>query len=89
MSTVTSLSSCMCNAMVNMTRRCNEVADRNTPERKDWGFSFLVTNEIDALRIAYAYRENPYGVRVEHCPNVDRFMITIWNDRAKAMGLDV
>lgn len=74
---------------LNMTTRCNQVVDLNTHEMKDWGFSFLVDSEIDALRIAYAYRNNPNGVKVEHCPNVSRFMVTVWNEKAKAMGCDV
>lgn len=74
---------------LNMTARCNQVADINTPEMKDWGFSFSVDSEIDALRIAYAYRNNPHGVKVEHCPAVAQFMVRIWNDKAKAMGCDV
>jgi hypothetical protein len=56
---------------------------------KDWGFSFMTITEIDALRIAYAYRNNPHGVKVEHCPAVDSFMVTVWNEKAKAMGIDV
>ena len=74
---------------IEMTKVCNAVAGKLKPEMKDWGFSFMTITEIDALRIAYAYRNNPHGVQVEHCPAVDSFMVTVWNDKAKAMGIDV
>ena len=74
---------------INMTKLCNATANSYTLEMKDWGFSFMVDSELDALRIAYAYRYNPHGVRVEHCPSVAQFMVTIWNDKAKEMGIDV
>ena len=70
---------------IDMTTRCNQVAALNTPEMKDWGFSFLVDSELDALQIAYAYRNNAHGVKVDHCPAVAQFMVTVWNDKAKAM----
>lgn len=74
---------------LNMTTICRKSAEERKPEMKDWGFSFMAETEIDALRIAYAYRNNPHGVKVEHCPNVSQFMVTVWNDKAKAMGCDV
>lgn len=73
---------------INMTKQCNEVVNRNRPEMKDWGFSFLVESELDAHRIAYAYRDAPHGVKVEHCPAVAYFMVTVFNATAKAAGID-
>jgi len=74
---------------LNMTTICRKETETRKPEMKDWGFSFMTETELAALRIAYAYRGNPHGVKVEHCPAVKQFMVTIWNDRAKAMGCDV
>ena len=74
---------------LNMTTICRTAAEAQKPEMKDWGFSFMADSELDALRIAYAYRNNPHGVKVEHCPAVEQFMVTVWNASAKAMGLDV
>lgn len=74
---------------IEITKVCNAAASRLKPEMKDWGFSFMAKTEIDALRIAYAYRNSKHGTKVEHCPAVDSFMVTVWNDKAKAMGIDV
>lgn len=73
---------------LNITTICNSAIGSQKPEMKDWGFSFMATAEIDALRIAYAYRNSPHGVKVEHCPNVEQYMVTIFNERANAMGID-
>ena len=59
------------------------------PQVKDWGFSYLVASELEALRLAYAHRKSPHGVKVEHCPAVAQYMVTVWNERAKAMGCDI
>ena len=74
---------------LNITRICNRETEKLKPDMKDWGFSFMASSEIQALRIAYSYRNNPHGVKMEHCPAVGQFMVTVWNDKAKAMGLDV
>lgn len=74
---------------LNITTICRQAAETRKPEMKDWGFSFMADSELDALRVAYAYRNNPSGVKVEHCPAVGQFMVTVWNERAKAMGCDV
>lgn len=73
----------------NITTTCRRAAESRQPERKGWGFSFMADDELDAMRIAYAYRNSPHGVKVEHCPAVSRYMVTVWNDRAQAMGCDV
>ena len=71
-----------------MTKICNAALAGKKPTMKDWGFSFMADTELEALRIAYAYRHNPHGVEVKHCPPVDQFMITIFNEKAKAMGIN-
>ena len=73
--------------METMTKRCNRVVNQLKPEIKDWGFCFTVPAELDALRIAYAYRHAPNGVKVEEIRN--GYLVTVWNDGAKAMGCDV
>lgn len=75
--------------VINMTTVCSKAAEGRKIEVKDWGFSYMADCELDALRIAYAYRNNPHGVKVEHCPSVDKYMVTIWNDKAKSIGCDV
>lgn len=72
---------------INITSQCSKVI-RGAPEMKDWGFSFMLDNELDALRVAYLYREAPHGVKAEHCPNVGKFMVTVFNETAKAAGID-
>lgn len=74
---------------INITTICRKATAGQNPEMKDWGFSFMADTEIDALRIAYSYRNSPNGVKAEHCPAVGKFMVTVWNDKAKAMGIDV
>ena len=74
---------------LNMTQICNAAQARaERPQAKDWGFSWLVDTEADALRIAYAQRNAPHGLKVEHCPNIGRFMVTVFNATAKACGID-
>lgn len=74
---------------VNMTKTCNlATAQAGRPDVKDWGFSLMADNELQALRVAYAYRNNPHGVKVEHCPNVGRFMVTVFNATAARCGID-
>lgn len=72
----------------NITSICRAAAENSDPERKAWGISFMKDSELDALRTAYAYRNSPHGVRVEHCPAANGWMVTVWNESAKAMGCD-
>lgn len=74
---------------MNFTTNCRKVSESQKPEMKEWGFSFLLETELDALRVAYSYRNSPNGVKVEHCPNVGKYMVTVFNDKAKSMGIDV
>jgi hypothetical protein len=73
---------------MNMTSICNNATERNKPIMQDWGFMFLVDSEIEALRISYAYRNNKNGVKVKHCPNVEKFSVTVFNDLGKKLGFD-
>ncbi len=72
----------------NITRICNQVVEANRPVKVDWGFHFLVNGELDALRIAYAYRYNKHGVKVKYCPAPDQYMVTVFNEVATSAGLD-
>lgn len=74
---------------LNMTTECRKAAEETAPEITGWGFTFLNSSELESLRIAYFYRNNPHGVKVEHCPGVDKFLVTVWNEHAKGMGCDV
>ncbi len=73
---------------INVTAVCNRTIEAQKPEMKDWGFSFMAPVELEALRIAYVYRNNPHGIKVEHCPNVGQYMVTVFNELAAGMGID-
>lgn len=74
---------------INVVAQCNRTVEaQGKPEMKDWGFSFMVNDELSALRIAYSYRDARHGVKVEHCPNVGQFMVTVFNQFAADAGLD-
>lgn len=73
----------------NMTTVARNEADKNQAQTLDWGIRFLVATEIEALRIGYGYKNSPHGYKIEHCPNVGQYSVTVWNDKAKAMGCDV
>jgi hypothetical protein len=74
---------------LNMTTTCLCELDSRKPEVKDWGFSYYANNELEALCIAYVYRNSSHGVKVERIPAPNNFMITVWNSKAKEMGCDV
>lgn len=44
---------------------------------KDWGFSFTETEELNAYKLAYDYRNCRYGLIVEKIPS--GWMVTIFN----------
>lgn len=56
--------------------------------RVDWGFHFFVDGEPEAYKAAYLYRNSPHGVVVEYAGGAERWMITVFNERAAKMGLD-
>jgi len=57
------------------------------PERREWGIAFLTDDEIDALRLAYLYRHNEHGCKVEFCPNIEQYLVTVFNASAKEAGI--
>lgn len=57
------------------------------PERRGWGIAFLTDDEIDALRLAYLYRHNEHGCKVEFCPNIEQYLVTVFNASAKEAGI--
>lgn len=69
--------------------KCLLTTDKYVPQRKDWGVSFLIPTEIEALRIAYIYRRSPGGVTIENVASSNSYQVTIFNEKAKAMGCDV
>jgi len=73
-------------AELNVMKVCLKAAESRKPEMKHWGFSFMADTELNALRIAYAYRNNKHGVRIDHCPSVNQYMVTVWNAAALEMG---
>mgnify|MGYP007031194006 CR=1 FL=1 len=54
----------------------------------DWGFHFFVDDELSAFKAAYLYRNSPYGLKVEFAGGVQKWMVTIFNEAAKAAGID-
>ena len=58
-------------------------------EHVGWGFHFFTETELDAYKAAYAYRNSPHGVKVEFAGGVRRWMVTVFNARAKEIGVDV
>lgn len=54
----------------------------------DWGIQFFVDDEAAAYKAAYQYRNSKYGVMVDYAGGVDRWMVTLFNERAKAAGID-
>lgn len=56
--------------------------------RLDWGFHFFVDGELDAFKAAYLYRNSPHGLKVEYAGGAQRWMVTVFNERAAGMGLD-
>jgi hypothetical protein len=57
-------------------------------EKVDWGIQFIVSTEIEALRIAYSFRNAPHGVQVRFADHRDIYMVTVFNERASQIGID-
>lgn len=57
----------------------HEVITQQNVELVDWGFNFLVNTESEAYKAAYLYRQSPH-VKIEYCPNLFRYMITVFNE---------
>ena len=56
--------------------------------KNDWGFSFHCDSMELAYMAAYSYRHSPHGCRVEYARPMHYWMVTIFNDKAAAMGID-
>ena len=57
-------------------------------EKVDWGFNFKVSNELDAYRAAYLYRNSVHGVKVEFAEGLQMWLVTVFNATAKSAGID-
>jgi hypothetical protein len=57
-------------------------------EKLDWGIQFSVETEIEALRIAYAYRNAPHGVQVRCADHRNVYLVTVFNEFATTIGID-
>lgn len=57
-------------------------------EQVDWGFHFFVVGEMEAYKAAYLYRDSKHGVKVEFAGGAQKWMVTVFNERAAEMKLD-
>lgn len=57
-------------------------------ESIDWGFHFFVDGELEAYKSAYVYRNSLNGVKVEFAEGAQMWMVTVFNSKAKDMGID-
>lgn len=65
-----------------------EIIHQHELETVDWGFHFFVDGEIEAYKAAYLYRNSPHGLVVDFAGGAQRWMVTVFNEHAAAMGLD-
>lgn len=56
-------------------------------EQTDWGFRFFVETELEAYKAGYQYRFNTHGYKVEFAGGCGKWMVTVFNDKAKGMGV--
>jgi hypothetical protein len=66
---------------------CNNEINKHKYEKLDWGFQFRVDTEIEALRLAYSYRNAPYGVEVKFAEPVNQYLVTVFNEVAVQTGI--
>lgn len=77
-----------------MTNTFNKTAvaavDRacKTVRVEGWGIVLTATDELDALRIAYKYRNAKHGCKIDNNEATGYWGVTVWNENAKAMGCD-
>lgn len=75
--------------MIKETNWCRKsFVEAGKPETLDWGWRWLVDDELDAYRIAYHIRNNPFGVKVEFCPNINQYSVTMFNEFSTTIGID-
>lgn len=65
-----------------------EIIEQENLEMVDWGFHFFVESELKAYKSAHAYRNSLHGVKVEFAGGVKKWMVTVFNERAFAIGMD-
>jgi hypothetical protein len=63
------------------------IAEYGAAHVKDWGFSYYTKDEGTAFKIAYSYRLNPHGVKIEKS-SAGEFMVTIFNEFSTTIGID-
>ncbi len=56
--------------------------------KEDWGFVVPCDSELDALRVAYTYRNAKHGCKIDTNEVTGYWGVTVWNENAKAMGCD-
>ena len=74
--------------MKNKRTNKHEVIEQREVELNGWGFRFYVDTEMEAYKTAYQYRFNRHGTKVEYAPNVEEWVVTVFNAEAAAMGVD-
>lgn len=65
-----------------------EIINQYDLEILDWGFRFFVDDELSAYKAAYLYRNSQNGVKVEFAGEVQKWMVTVFNETAKDAGID-
>jgi hypothetical protein len=70
------------------TRKVGDACAHLKAEALDWGARYLTDTEIDALRLCYLHRNNPYGTQIRECPNVGGFSVTVFNKFSTTISID-
>lgn len=76
-----------------LAQRAAELAERIIREQRatilrKWGIAMTVNTEADALLLAYAYRSNRHGYKIEENAAAGTFLVTIFSAKAAGMKLD-
>lgn len=76
-----------------LAQRAAELAEKVTREQgksvlRDWGIAFTVNTEADALLLAYAYRMNRHGVKIDENRGSGTFLVTVFNALAAKTKID-
>lgn len=70
---------------IRTARRTTET-HRKASYAESWGRIWPANNELDALRIAYAFRNSPHGVKMCRLPD-GSYAVTVFNENC-APGID-
>lgn len=57
-------------------------------ESTDWGINYYVKTEMDAYKTAYLHRDCKHGSRVRYAEGLGMWLVTVFNEGAKAAGID-